>query len=511
VLDVRRLEDQLLELQTECSTAVQNLSQSNSHIKALQTEILTVENQVSELQEAKNDLEASLTHTVEERDRTIHERDASITALESERETYLTQLADLQNALNQAEASITSHVAQASIAKNEAASLRSAVGAAKASHTALVNTQETKDAELEASRTNISQLQQKIGELQEHQDRAMETVARLSADNFSTSEMLRSAQVDNEHLSKRLSLSTNETATLEAALATAKDDLLQCNATIERLSDSLIHSQDEAAALRNEVGALKLSVFTLEKDLDISTETAEELAAQLAASKKDRINLAMDLEKGKNGIAKMTLFLEETENRLSAANSAAEQFQADAKGKEIVVQDLRLQLAAAQSETALATDQLSAAQADHVQESTKQMSVISGLEQRLESTRTELQSRLREQGAQLVEAKLNLEAEQRRSSDLQGNLTAAYDKVQEVEEELICIRESKEADERTIDSLKEMFSALRETQIRSLTDLDNKVLLVCNCLRYNPKLQILLIGCVRTCFACAQKTIDQER
>jgi chromosome segregation ATPase len=423
---------------------------------------------------------------------------------------YLTQLADLQNALKQAEATITSHVAQASVGENEAAALRSAVEAAEASHTALVNAQKVKDAELQASLTNISQLQQKVSELQDYKDRTTETVARMSAENTSTSEMLRCAQVDNEHLSKQLWSSTDEKATLEAALATLKDGLLQHNATIERLSDSLIHSQDEAAAFRNEIGILKLSVLTLEKDLGISTKTAEELAAQHVASEKDRIDLATGLEKAKNTIVEMTLSAEETEKRLYAAKSAAEQFQADTKAQEVVVQDLRLQLAAAQSEVAAATEQLFATQANHVQEVTKQTSIISGLEQHLESARTELQSKLREQVAQLREARLSLEAEQRRSSNLEENLTATSGKVQEVEEELSDVKESKEADERTIENLKEMFSALRETQMRSLTELDKKVSFrFFNCPEYN--LSIVLVGRIRTFFAYAQKATNQER
>jgi len=474
VLDVRALEDQLLELQTECSTAVQNLSHSDARIKALQAEILTVENQASELQAKNNDLQASVTSHVEERDRTIKERNASIVALEAEREKYLMQLAGFQNSLSQAEAAITSHVAQASTAKDEAEALRSAVEAAEASNTTLVNKQKITDAELQEYLTNISKLEEQVSELQAYKVRTVETVAQMSTQNASISKKLQSAEARNEYLSSQLSTVANEKTTLELAWATSKYDLAQRSAALETLSESLVQAQEETAALLNELNIMKLSVLRLEKDLGISRKTAEELNLQLATSGEERAELTIQLIDAKQIIVDMSSSLKETNYKLSSVESAAERFQAEAKANEVDAQQLRLQLTAVQSEALTTAEQLFASQAGHARESTEQKS-ISDLQQRLESTQTELQLQLQKQGDQLVETKRTLEAEQKRSSDLEERLEATVNKTQEAEEELSDMREFKKADERTIESLKEMFTTLRETQMRSLAELDNKV------------------------------------
>lgn len=445
VLDVRKLEDQLLELQIECSTAVQKLSQSDARIKALQTEILTVENEASELRATKNDLEASLTSRVTERNRTIQERDASIAALESEKEKYVMELAGLQSTLSQA---IASHVAQALIAENEAKALRSAVEATEVSNAALTEKQKATDADLQAS---VNQLQQTIDELEAYKEKTKEKVTQLSMESASIAGRLQTAEASNEHFSNQLSAAADE------------------------LSEFLAQAQEEADSLRKEVSVTKLRISTLDKDLGISKRTAEDLIAQLAASMEERADLAVQLEHSKQTIRDITSSFGETEKRLATVESAAEKFQAEAKAHEVEAQDLRTQLTTAQIQASTTAEQLSTAQMNHAQEFAKQASTILNLEQQLESTRAELQSQLEKQGTQLVETKLSLEAEQKRSSDLEEQLRSAVSRIQEAEEELSDIEESKEADERTIQNLKEMFSTLRETQMRSLAELDNEV------------------------------------
>ena len=509
VADVKKLEDQLLQLQTECSTAVQNLSQSDARNKTLEAEILTVENQALELRAMNNDLKVNLASRIDERDRTIQERNVAIAALESEKGKYMTQLTGMQSALSQAEAIIASHVAQALVSKSEAEALRSAVEAAEVCNAALADKGKATDAEILAHLSNISQLNKKLEELQAYRDETANAIVRMSAENTSISESLQTAEASNEYLSSQLFAAADEKAILELALETSKSDLLQREETVEKLSESLFQAQGQISSLRDELATMKLRISSQDNDLSISKKIAEELTTQLAAVGEERADLATQLENSKTTIRDATISFEDTKKRLSTAESTARKFQAEANAYQAEAEDLGSKLIAAQNEVLAAAEQLSTAQMSHAQESTKQALAFSDLEKCLESTQAELQLQLQKQGGQLAEAKLNLEVEQKRSSDLETKLQTAAGRIQEFEEELSDIKESKEADERTIQNLKEMFSTLRETQMRSLADLDNKVSLISKCPTGCD--HYLFIGCFRTFFPRSQTAIRPER
>jgi chromosome segregation ATPase len=179
----------------------------------------------------------------------------------------------------------------------------------------------------------------------------------------------------------------------------------------------------------------------------------------------------VQLERAKKTIEHLNSSIEETKTRLSAMETAAEEFENEAKMRGVEVQGLRSQLIETQQKASTTAEQLSAAQTSHARESSTQASMILELEERLETNRAELQLQVQK----LMETTHSLQTTQKRSTELEENLNGTMGRLQDVEEELSDMKESKQADEQTIHSLKEMFSALRDTQMRSLAELNNKV------------------------------------
>jgi hypothetical protein len=76
--------------------------------------------------------------------------------------------------------------------------------------------------------------------------------------------------------------------------------------------------------------------------------------------------------------------------------------------------------------------------------------------------------------SKLATTRAALDTETLRASSLEKDVKEAIERAQEADEEMALLKSLKQADEATIKNLKDMFAHLRQTQMQSLEELDNK-------------------------------------
>ncbi|KAF8068667.1 hypothetical protein FPV67DRAFT_1668742 [Lyophyllum atratum] len=286
-------------------------------------------------------------------------------------------------------------------------------------------------------------------------------------------------------LQSELSLSKQATNELTTNLAVVVDERAV-------LSGKLEEAQTMISASASSMNQLKERLATTTDQLSKSESAAAELQASLDATtdrltaQEEQIRGLVDDAESKDREMKALV------EKLSVAESRAGTFRAEVTATETKMRDLHSQLAAAQDELSATQELLSSTEATHALQREKQATAISGLGNLLQDARSEvevlkseltaaravsadLQTHVDGQSVELGEARVNLASERQRAKRLESDLGTAISKAQEVEEELSELKVSKEADEATIENLKGMFSTLRENQMKSLAELDSKV------------------------------------
>ncbi|KAJ7697624.1 hypothetical protein B0H17DRAFT_1051645 [Mycena rosella] len=208
----------------------------------------------------------------------------------------------------------------------------------------------------------------------------------------------------------------------------------------------------------------------------------ELLADQLAAANAAKTSLIAEL-------AATSAVVEATAAKLQESESTEARLKTEATGRDCEIQQLRVQLGESMERVHKMEQALAAAEAKYGSDIAERASVRIALEGMLASVRGDVE-RLT---AELISAQENhndvercLRNEVRAITDtldaakLRGNLIEAarvdaVARAQDVEEELLELQASKDADAATIQGLKDVFSQLKATQMQSLAQLDNKL------------------------------------
>lgn len=326
-LEMQKLEAELSRLQEKYSASEKILSERDSRILVLLADTAKLEKDASDkaaacfrkdsenalLRATKADLEATYKSHLDQLGQSLRERDASMAALESDRERYLSEMSNLQQALSHAESTISAHADQDA----DAAALRSEMLERHKSTENELEIQKALTLELEEKmqlfRTQTEELNQVVDQLRDSKDKMAEYADSLSqaVSQLSVlSEKLEETETSNESLLSQLSVAMDEKSAVQVALDAAEasvtaltsqvvgleESISQSKTNTDELSQSLAMAHDDAATLRQKITMTELLVSTLQSDLKISKETAAGLTAELAAVTSEHADLLMRIE-----------------------------------------------------------------------------------------------------------------------------------------------------------------------------------------------------------------------
>jgi chromosome segregation ATPase len=416
-----------------------------------------------------------LTNTVEEQEKAhldkISELEENIDVLKTANHTMLEALTNAKSKsrsvsekLQDAESSNKSLLNQLSVAMDEKSTLGATLEISETSVVSLASQAVSLKSALSHEKATVLDLSAAVVALQEKVATTSRLVSALETDlNVSRNSV--------EELRAQLVTVTDERETLASQLAEVQSvaansaaSLVECESTLARATQNLREAKEAATKMQ----------------VTLDTTTAELEGEKVNNQKMGEVLTTKESE------------LRDTAQNLAMTESMAGKFREESKANKLAASDLRAQLLEAQEQATATTELLSAVEASHAEQFKTHRSAISDIENLLQTARTEvedlkselqqalaahagLQSTLEDQGADLTLARGQLEAERTRTLGLESEVAVAVGKVQEVEDELAELKVSKETDEETIQSLKEMFAKLRENQMRSLVELDNQV------------------------------------
>lgn len=286
---------------------------------------------------------------------------------------------------------------------------------------------------------------------------------------------------------------------LETTAATLRANLEEKTLHAEQLACNVAERADAHSALLLELKETQqqLTDVTVSKDALQSTLNEVTSKLQLALGAEAQLRESRDRMDGQLATvdaAKRSLIAELAATSAMVQGTAVKLREAEAReatlGTEITAKDqqmerLRVQLDASVGRAGELQENLDAAEArydSHLAERESAHIALDGLllSARGDVTRltAEVSSLQRERDGLNNDAKHisdALEAEKLRGKFIEAGCADANGRIQEVEQELLELRASKDADAATIEGLKDVFSQLKATQIQSLAELDTKV------------------------------------
>ncbi|TFK37976.1 hypothetical protein BDQ12DRAFT_735898 [Crucibulum laeve] len=392
--------------------------------------------------------------------------------------------------------------------------------------------------EVQAHSDMFAELESTVETLRSERATLGEQLEHAASDLASTSEKFRNSEVNNAALLQQLNATTNKVNELEGiqagkdyaidglkkALATSNQEVGRFQTEIQTLKAS-IQTYEEALAKSN------TTITELGSELEETVSFSTQLSSQLEEARKDVLDsiekakstvkaLSIDLQIVRSAAVKEAVTLQltadelqaEKENgkRLSGAllakdgelgdlkqqlamiESMAGKFRQELTAKGTALEKLRLELVDTQGTIADAKNALVAAEAKHSLESAELKSTISNLQKSLSSKCMEVaqleaqlkviqdkynetQMTLESRDGELSVVKDSLASEKESSLVFEKDLVAAVGKVQELEEELLDLKYSKEEDESTIDDLRESLKVLRDSHLQAIATLENKI------------------------------------
>ncbi|KAJ7727004.1 hypothetical protein DFH07DRAFT_852129 [Mycena maculata] len=516
---------------TRISILQTNVNSYESQISEKDVGIASQSSRVSHLERAKVDLEMSIAEKVAQLERLVCERDNAIASLQS---NHQLELSRLRQELSDSEQAIAARVAEIQTVKTQETSLESSIADLRheldsqiASNVILAEERARLAAELSEQKAlvgasdeakqallkKIAELDRCIREQGAVQLSLKEEIARAATDLAAESERLRGAETTNESLVARLVDATTNLTTAQNSLVEARasaealkpqmaalDDALTQRISSQReVQEQLVKTQRELDTFRLKVNILETTVSNVRADLESKKLEICELETNLAVRVEENTALTSSLYEQQQKLTDVNGAKEGLQTRLDEVISQL-QLARDAGGKLQQSRDMLLdQLAAADAaktsliaelattsatvkETAVKLGEAEATEAKlraevaaNDQEIRQLRGDVEDLALELGSTRKsrdEFQARLEGDVRRVTDA---LDAEKLRGQLLEAERTDAIMRVQEVEDELLELQVSKEADAATIEGLKDVFSQLKTAQMQSLAELDNKL------------------------------------
>jgi chromosome segregation ATPase len=392
----------------------------------------------------------------------------------------------------------------------------------------------TSKVQSETQLATIIQLQRTVEELKHQQEAHVTELKRLTDDRVELFEKLRVAEAGKTSLLEQFEAAKGKQVETETALAQAQEYVKALGAQLMGTDEVLNEARMANTELKNQVNRSQKDIENLKVDLANSTERALGLASELekkdkdiaelmaqkadvlsnvasltgqlqaanqavATSEKDKDAVDMDLTKAKSELDRLVLECvagdlrrQELEAKVSATEVMRDRLLDDLTARQNDIQDLLSQLKIAEVKATELESNLELEQARWKVTANDYNSTIAILESSLISTKNEvdaIQSRVDKLVAEINNTKSQLndsrvqcarvqsfaEAEKRRARDLEDELTKAVARVEDVEEELVLLQNSKDADAVTIANLKDGFSRLQKAQLSSLAELENEV------------------------------------
>ncbi|KAF8634238.1 hypothetical protein AX15_000999 [Amanita polypyramis BW_CC] len=281
---------------------------------------------------------------------------------------------------------------------------------------------------------------------------------------------------------KRLTLSQGETLRLRMDSEHARSEL-----TVQQNQNVSLFS--ERASLEE---VLKKAEELLNAERERRSTELSGVRDTLARRDLEAVSLTRELQESVARRHLLTEQLSELKLELNEAKSKAIACENESTEKQETIGNLQTQLADSQKGAKEAKRILETAEAQYSADRATYESTVAAMHESLANTRREndglstqlktaqtvhkrLQDEVQEYARELSDVQATIRDESLRASTLEAELAAAITRASNVEEEILDLRSSKQADERTIDSLKDAFTKLREAQMQSLTELGDKV------------------------------------
>ncbi|KAJ7735757.1 hypothetical protein B0H16DRAFT_1892181 [Mycena metata] len=342
---------------------------------------------------------------------------------------------------------------------------------------------------LEDARTAAEALKPQMAALDQELTNRISTQRELQA-------TLNVAQHEAKNFGVKVGILETTVTHLRASLESKKletDQLTQDLGARMEANDALVCSLQERerqltdANLATETLQSQLEEVTSKLQLALGSEAALQqsrnmIADQLAAVDAAKASLIIEL-------AAMSTTAEATAVTLREAEAREATLGTELSGKEEEIQRLRIQLEQSVGRIREVEEAVEAAESRYASDIAEKEAAHVTLENELSSvqadvtrltltavslmkTRDDVQGRLEGEVRRISDA---LAAEELRGKSLQTERDDANLRVQEVEEELVELRSTKDADATTIEELKSVFSQLKAAQLQSLAELDNKL------------------------------------
>lgn len=454
---IERLERKYSDLKSQHDKVVLEVSERDARILSLQTDINDLSKKAIAAMADKNsefiELETTSTNRAENFERCIAEQLATITALEREREEANKKLSSLQQALRAAEENVVV----------------------------------------------VTQLEDTIRDLGSQKKSVEEQLEVEQSKNCDLFEEIRNQNVANESLLEQLAdLSTKirlfedeqanrDTATqhMDTSLSESRHDAQVLRETVTNLEESSHSKHLELVQSNSKVEELEKALDNLKRlEQEIKT-TAEHRLSLLEAEKVEKERLIQTVANKEQDILNLT-------ENASVVKSSMEKLKAELFLKEAAMQQLHGELAVVREELTIAEGSLVASSEKHQAERSSLTSRLSSIEGSLVSAnleaknlRTQLESaeiahasvraQVVERDIDLSKIRNELESERKRGNSLETELIRAKENTVGLEETIQGVRASKDADEKTIESLKNVFATYRESQMHFLMVMEEKV------------------------------------
>ncbi|KAF8887571.1 hypothetical protein BD779DRAFT_1672702 [Infundibulicybe gibba] len=422
---------------------------------------------------------------------------ASINGRDGVQVSHITQL---EQALETSEASRKALTDELTTTTAECSHLSDKLDEAQSSNESLLQ-------QLTAATDEKSSLKSDIDRSQNQLKGLREELVALGISKNSDAVLIEGLQ--NQLLSTEANLEAAQTQISESArtLAARQAQLDGANQTTGAVQIELAAVRQELHQVASQYDAAQTTIAQVEGEKTALKSTAEDLVSKLASARDEAIETktalitaTSQLKEAKEGVAGLTHDLEvkdsemnELRKTLSTAESTAGMFRNEVAARDRKIQELAVQLEGAQKnaealEASISTteEKLVLERVDHKANTVGLQELVTSTQAKVETLGAELDvarksqleatTQLKESQEQLSSVRGDLAAEQKRAGGLETDLTDATGKLQEAEEEITDLNKSKAEDASTIETLKDMFAKLRESQMRSLAELDNKVI-----------------------------------
>ena len=524
---VSQLEGQIADRDSRVSRSQQEIEALRSSLSSASSELVTKDTGLKNIQAS---MEASLAR-LHELEQTVGQHEEAVALLSAEKANYLEQLDTAQRQLQQAEEALTRYSKRITLSEEEANHLRADLERTQLELSEKEDQAQLLQAEFQVHKTSVSDLREAVAT----REGEFASLTRQLEGVLSQQALLAEQCTSKEAL---LASSQASLVALQTRAAGFDLTLGERDSKVAELTESLANVQTESRSLRHKTMSLELTIGKLREELDSTASSHTELDLEyqlkcnecsdlsvrlqevegnvvtlngaLSKAKADVTAATKSLEQARDGenawrdalrraeaaheerAKSLAAEVEQLRQELSMSELKANEYSQKSSENQLEIARLRKQVAEAQGGIQEAEKALRDAESRYSAERTTRESTVTAMQESLAATRREidslslqmrslrtahskLQGELDVRTQELSDVRESLHAETQRATNLEAELAAAISRASDAEEDILDLRSSKQGDERTIEFLRESFAKLREVQMQSLAELDDKV------------------------------------